>query len=388
MPCVGDRRDGGVLPRRVEVEVVAHVPDAEVGERRRRPRRRRGTACSGSSGGCRRRSCRRRRRRPSPGSARRSRLGGAAPRAPRRHRRRASAPRPGDASTARLVRPMRRITDGDRTSLRTHGGDGALRLPGRDPRGRDRGRPRAALVQLVRPVLPRRRDRRRPVLRAERLHHHHDAVAHAAAGYGAFLRRRVVRLYPALLGLVARRRSCSTPWSRAAPTDPVEVARRGVVVLTQTSSLWAAEQDGSLWLPGLQPFGQTWSLAVEWYFYLLWPVVVLAARRRGWSRPPAGRGVAAGRRGGVRRSRCRSRARSGSTSARPPAARSCWSVARSRCTRSPDAAGRGARRSGDHRPGGARARRGRGVRAARPGRLEPGLPLRRRPGRRRRRRWC
>jgi peptidoglycan/LPS O-acetylase OafA/YrhL len=36
-------------------------------------------------------------------------------------------------------------------------------------------------------------------------------------------------------------------------------------------------------LPGLQPFGQTWSLAVEWYFYLLWPGLVLLARRRGWT---------------------------------------------------------------------------------------------------------
>lgn len=103
-----------------------------------------------------------------------------------------------------------------------------------------------------------------------------------STGYGAFLRRRVVRLYPALLGLVlgAIVLYAVVP---SAPTDPVEVARRGVVVLTQTSSLWAAEQHGSLWLPGLQPFGQTWSLAVEWYFYLLWPAAVLAARRRGWT---------------------------------------------------------------------------------------------------------
>ena len=49
----------------------------------------------------------------------------------------------------------------------------------------------------------------------------------------------------------------AVPW---APDDPLEVARRGVVVLTQASSLWAAGQSGSLWLPGLQPFGQTWSL--------------------------------------------------------------------------------------------------------------------------------
>ncbi len=100
--------------------------------------------------------------------------------------------------------------------------------------------------------------------------------------WGRFVRRRVTRLYPALVGLVAGSvvLYAAVPW---APDDPLEVARRGVVVLTQASSLWAAGQSGSLWLPGLQPFGQTWSLAVEWYFYLLWPVLVLLARRRGWS---------------------------------------------------------------------------------------------------------
>ncbi|MEP9362041.1 acyltransferase [Nocardioides sp. CN2-186] len=104
----------------------------------------------------------------------------------------------------------------------------------------------------------------------------------SAAAWVEFVRRRAIRLYPALIGLVVGGvvLYALVPW---APVGPVEVAERGVIVLTQTSAVWAAQQHGSLWLPGLQPFGQTWSLAVEWSFYLLWPVAVLAARRRGWS---------------------------------------------------------------------------------------------------------
>lgn len=101
------------------------------------------------------------------------------------------------------------------------------------------------------------------------------------AAWGSFLRRRVLRLYPALLGLVVGGvlLYAVVPW---APVGPAEVAQRGGIVLGQTSALWAADQHGSLWLPGLQPYGQAWSLAVEWYFYALWPVVVLGARARGW----------------------------------------------------------------------------------------------------------
>jgi len=101
------------------------------------------------------------------------------------------------------------------------------------------------------------------------------------ARWWAFIRRRVIRLYPALLGLVvvAIVLYAVTP---SAPLAPVEVARRGVLALTQSSAIWAADQSGSFWLPALHPFGQTWSLAIEWYFYLLWPLVVLAARSRGF----------------------------------------------------------------------------------------------------------
>lgn len=100
--------------------------------------------------------------------------------------------------------------------------------------------------------------------------------------WASFLRRRVVRLYPALLGLVVGATILYAVVPDA-PLDVAEVAQRGLPALSQTSALLAAEGHGSLWLPGLQPFGQTWSLAIEWYFYLLWPLAVLFARARGWS---------------------------------------------------------------------------------------------------------
>jgi peptidoglycan/LPS O-acetylase OafA/YrhL len=101
-----------------------------------------------------------------------------------------------------------------------------------------------------------------------------------AAGWWAFVRRRIIRLYPALLGLVVIGVILYAVVP-SAPLGPGEVAQRGVLVLSQASAIWAADQSGSFWLPALQPFGQTWSLAIEWYFYLLWPLVVLAARSRG-----------------------------------------------------------------------------------------------------------
>lgn len=107
------------------------------------------------------------------------------------------------------------------------------------------------------------------------------APAGLPAAWAGFLRRRVARLYPALLGLVVVSIGlyALAPW---ATPGPLQVAERGGIALGQGSSFWAAVQHGSFWLPPLQPFGHTWSLAVEWYFYLLWPLLVLGARARGW----------------------------------------------------------------------------------------------------------
>ena len=103
-----------------------------------------------------------------------------------------------------------------------------------------------------------------------------------ARAYLAFRCRRVARLYPALVGLVVVTVGLYA-LVPSAGVAPGEVARRGTLVLTQSTSIWAGGQHGSFLFPGIAPFGHTWSLAVEWYFYLLWPAVVLLARRRGWS---------------------------------------------------------------------------------------------------------
>jgi peptidoglycan/LPS O-acetylase OafA/YrhL len=101
-----------------------------------------------------------------------------------------------------------------------------------------------------------------------------------AAAWWGFVWRRAVRLYPALFGLVAVAIVLYAVTANA-PLDPTEVGRRGLIALSQVSSVWSAGQSGSFWSAALHPFGQTWSLAIEWYFYLLWPLVVLACRARG-----------------------------------------------------------------------------------------------------------
>jgi len=105
--------------------------------------------------------------------------------------------------------------------------------------------------------------------------------ASVSAAWRAFVRRRVTRLYPALLGFVLLT-VVMYALVPLAPVDPADVARRGLVALSQGSAIWAAALGEELWLTELNPFGQTWSLAVEWYFYLLWPLPLLTARMRGW----------------------------------------------------------------------------------------------------------
>jgi peptidoglycan/LPS O-acetylase OafA/YrhL len=90
----------------------------------------------------------------------------------------------------------------------------------------------------------------------------------------AFYGRRIGRLAPGLVVMVAL-----TGPVLIADRSTVNVTRSTIAALTYTTNY--AEISG--WLPAsTAAFGQTWSLAIEEHFYLLWaPVLLLAARRGG-----------------------------------------------------------------------------------------------------------
>lgn len=94
------------------------------------------------------------------------------------------------------------------------------------------------------------------------------------AEYRNFLGRRVRRLYPALLAMLLL-----GGVAVAVAGKPVSVhttVKSAVVALGQASSF---VQSASVYEP--RPFSHTWTLSVEWAFYLLWPLVLLQAKRRG-----------------------------------------------------------------------------------------------------------
>lgn len=93
------------------------------------------------------------------------------------------------------------------------------------------------------------------------------------ADYRAFLTGRVRRLYPALLALLV------------VGTAGYVLLRPGVVRSTIDAALVAVAQ-GSSFVQAVsgyepRPFSHTWTLSVEWAFYLLWPLLLLHAKRKG-----------------------------------------------------------------------------------------------------------
>jgi peptidoglycan/LPS O-acetylase OafA/YrhL len=90
--------------------------------------------------------------------------------------------------------------------------------------------------------------------------------------YVKFMQRRAMRLLPVFIVfvIVGAFIYLVTPGSPAQLKDLFPAA---LVALTQMSSIWLALQLGKI-----DPFGHFWSLAVEWYFYALWPFFVFALR--------------------------------------------------------------------------------------------------------------
>jgi len=92
------------------------------------------------------------------------------------------------------------------------------------------------------------------------------------SGYWAFLRRRFNRLAPALVVFVAIWALILLVLGRESMGG---VLRSATLAATQTSAFYQAvggEQN--------EGWGPTWSLSVEWCFYLIWPLIILHVRRR------------------------------------------------------------------------------------------------------------
>lgn len=95
-----------------------------------------------------------------------------------------------------------------------------------------------------------------------------------APTYRAFIGDRVRRLYPPLLGLMVFGTALFAIWPRAALSFD-ETWKAAIASGLQLASPLLASGHGD----HLGAFVITWSLAVEWYFYLAWPFVVRALSR-------------------------------------------------------------------------------------------------------------
>jgi len=93
--------------------------------------------------------------------------------------------------------------------------------------------------------------------------------------YARFLRKRMERLYPALLVFVLATALLFATDSRHLIPQP-DVFRNMTVALTQTASLYLM-----LGTNKLTPFGHTWSLSIEWVFYIVWPLLLWKFRLSG-----------------------------------------------------------------------------------------------------------
>ncbi|GAA3707415.1 hypothetical protein GCM10022399_25170 [Terrabacter ginsenosidimutans] len=89
-----------------------------------------------------------------------------------------------------------------------------------------------------------------------------------------FVRRRARRLYPPIIVILA---ICGPLMALAdVPADNGQHLFATAIVLTQSAAPFAAANA----MP-IEWWGHTWSLSIEWCFYLSWPLAVWLMRRRG-----------------------------------------------------------------------------------------------------------
>jgi peptidoglycan/LPS O-acetylase OafA/YrhL len=98
-------------------------------------------------------------------------------------------------------------------------------------------------------------------------------VAPIHSAYGKFLKRRFWRLYPALVGMLVVVTLIMFLVGR--PVDGGTGAWRALVAGLQLTPIVTV-----LDLDAMSPFKHTWTLGWEWYFYLVWPLILLALRNR------------------------------------------------------------------------------------------------------------
>lgn len=91
--------------------------------------------------------------------------------------------------------------------------------------------------------------------------------------YRRFVRRRVSRLFPAMFGVVI---FAAPVMALTGPEDARQALQAALIALSQTTAFFhaAGEMPVDGWL-------HTWSLTVEWVFYLSWPLAIIALQRRG-----------------------------------------------------------------------------------------------------------
>lgn len=91
--------------------------------------------------------------------------------------------------------------------------------------------------------------------------------------YISFVISRARRLLPALAAAIIVGLALAMIYAGA--VSRLESLRSAAAALTMTSPLVLGREG-----PGLAPFPVMWSLAIEWYFYLLWPLIVSRASVR------------------------------------------------------------------------------------------------------------